>query len=71
MRWVRPYPAGGNVEDYGNNAAQDKEFDIRTKRKIPRGAGILAAVQAYDVNGAFTGNGPHLAADVRCLIISG
>jgi hypothetical protein len=71
MRWVRPLPPGGNVADLVNNAAQEKEFDIRTKRKIPRGAGILAAFQAYDVSGNSLGGLPDIAGDVRCLIISG
>jgi hypothetical protein len=70
MRWVRPLPAGGNVQDLVNNTAQEKEFDIRAKRKIPRGAGILAAFQSYDVNGT-QGSTVGIAADVRCLIISG
>jgi len=70
MRWVMTLPPGGNSSDL-HFTILEKEFDIRTKRKIPRGAGILAAFQAYNISGTDPTVGPGIAADVRCLIISG
>ncbi len=63
-RWNVARPAGAPASQQGNGSA-DILIDVRTKRKIPRGAGLLGVFQAENA-GTFA-----FAADVRALIISG
>ncbi len=62
-RWMLPIPAGFPSTVWGNGGA-DITIDVRTKRKIPRGAGLAFVFQAQ-------GTTVDFAADVRALILSG
>jgi hypothetical protein len=68
-RYVSPVPTGNNVGQFYFNQSNDKGYDSRAKRKVPRGAGLLMVFQSLEIGGSVVA--ANIAADVRCLIISG
>jgi len=69
-RFIAPQPVGTAAGQLASNGGADIVIDVRTKRKIPRGAGILGVFSATGTAGAGTGS-YSAAADVRALLISG
>jgi hypothetical protein len=66
-RFVAPFPGGTAVGTLEANGGADIVIDVRAKRKIPVGAGILAVFENFGPGGGTL----SVAADVRHLIISG
>ncbi len=68
-RFNTPLPAGTVAGHLSCNGGADITIDVRTKRKVPRGSGLLAVFQSDAPTGS--GGSFNASADVRCLIISG
>lgn len=69
-RWVGPFIIGNPAGTEATNGGADIVIDVRTKRKVPRGAGILAVFQSQTTDGTGAVN-TNFTCDVRALIISG
>jgi hypothetical protein len=69
FRFVAGFPLNNPSTIFGNGGA-DTAIESMAKRKIPRGAGLLAVASGSGIGGATSGT-VNAIVDVRVLLISG
>jgi hypothetical protein len=70
-RYVAPFSTSTPANTLFFNQSNDKGYDVRSKRKVPRGAGLLAVFQTDNATAGGSIPVANIAVDVRALIISG